>query len=442
MDDVRQYLDTVLESIRSFSVEFASIWLPIQLGLLLVAAVIAYGCKIWIRKHVHFAAKLTGVPPVIRQILLAVTINLPVIIFALITAVMYQTMLEVASPARVYLLNIATSLATAWVVISLFAALLRNHFVNRAVAVTAWTIAALSILGLLGNTTKMLDSVALPIGDVRISPLLILKTAILLMVALWAAVVFGNFLDKRIQHTTDLTPSIQILLGKVVRLSLVALAVAIVLNMVGINLSALAWFSGAVGVGVGFGLQKIVSNLVSGIILLLDKSIKPGDLIAVADEVGWVTTISARYTLVTLRDGREILLPNEDLVTQRVVNWSHSNSRVRLEVLFGVSYASDPHKVRKVALAALEGIPRILKMPPPHCSLLKFGDFSLDFALRFWIEDPINGVGNVRSEVMFAVWDAFKREGIEIPYPMHDVRVVNGTGSLGNGLEAKAAQSI
>jgi len=442
MDDVRQYLDTVLESIRAFSVEFASIWLPIQLGLLLVAAAIAYGCKVWIRKHVHFAARLTGVPPIIRQILLAVTVNLPVIIFALVTAVMYQTMLEVASPARVYLLNIATSLATAWVVISLFAALLRNHFVNRAVAITAWTIAALSILGLLGNTTKMLDSVALPIGDVRISPLLILKTAILLMVALWAAVVFGNFLDKRIQHTTDLTPSIQILLGKVVRLSLVALAVAIVLNMVGINLSALAWFSGAVGVGVGFGLQKIVSNLVSGIILLLDKSIKPGDLIAVAEEVGWVTTISARYTLVTLRDGREILMPNEDLVTQRVVNWSHTNSRVRLEVLFGVSYASDPHKVRKVALGALEGIPRILKTPPPHCSLLKFGDFSLDFALRFWIEDPINGVGNVRSEVMFAVWDAFKREGIEIPYPMHDVRVVNGAGSLDAGLETKAAQSM
>ena len=425
MDDVQQYFDSFMESVRAFGVEFASVWLPIQLGLLLFAGLIAYGSKIWIRKHVHFAGKLPAMPAVVRQILLAVTVSLPVIIFAMTTAVMYTTMLEIASPARVYLLHIATSLATAWVVISLFAALLRNHFVNRVVAITAWTIAALSILGLLGNTTKMLDSVALPVGDVRISPLLILKTAILLMVALWGAVVFGNFIDKRIQHANDLTPSIQILLGKVVRLSLVAIAIAIVLNMVGINLSALAWFSGAVGVGVGFGLQKIVSNLVSGIILLLDKSIKPGDLIAVAEEVGWVTTISARYTLVTLRDGREILVPNEDLVTQRVVNWSHSNSRVRLEVLFGVSYDSDPHKVRTVALGALDGIQRILTTPPPHCSLLKFGDFSLDFALRFWIEDPINGVGNVRSEVMLALWDAFKKEGIEIPYPVRDVRFVN-----------------
>jgi small-conductance mechanosensitive channel len=225
--------------------------------------------------------------------------------------------------------------------------LLRNHFVNRVVAVSAWTIAALSILGLLGNTTKMLDSVALPVGDLRISPLLILKTAFFLLVTLWAAVVAGNFFDKRIQHTTDLTPSIQILLSKLIRLGLVTLAIAIVLHAVGINLSALALFSGAVGVGIGFGLQKIVSNLVSGIILLADKSIKPGDLITVGEDAGWVSTIGARYTLVTLRAGREVLLPNEDLVTQRVINWSHTNDQVRLEVPFGVSYASDPHAVRR-----------------------------------------------------------------------------------------------
>jgi small-conductance mechanosensitive channel len=232
----------------------------------------------------------------------------------------------------------------------------------------------------------------------------------------------GNFLDKRVQHATDLTPSIQILLGKLIRLTLITLAIVIVLNAVGIDLSALALFSGAVGVGVGFGLQKVVSNLVSGIILLADKSIKPGDVISVGDSAGWVSTIGARYTLVVLRDGREVLFPNEDLVTQRVVNWSHSNDQVRLEVPFGVSYASDPHAVSRLALAAIAGLPRVLPTPMPVCHLTKFGDSSLDFVIRFWISDPIKGTTNVRSEVMFALWDAFKREGIEIPYPVRDVR--------------------
>jgi small-conductance mechanosensitive channel len=422
MDDFGQLFDTMSEALRSFGAEFTSIWLPIQIALLLLAAAIAYGGAALIRKRVHLASVVSGWPNVIRQLVFATTANLPFIIFALVTGLMHTTLQELTTPARSYLLYVAVSLATAWIVISLLAALLRNHFVNRIVAVSAWTIAALSILGLLGNATKMLDSVALPVGDLRISLLLILKTVVFLLVTLWLAVVLGNFLDKRIQHTTDLTPSIQILLSKLVRLGLITLAIAIVLHAVGINLSALALFSGAVGVGVGFGLQKIVSNLVSGIILLADKSIKPGDVISVGEDAGSVSTIGARYTLVVLRDGREILLPNEDLVTQRVVNWSHSNDQVRLEVPFGVSYASDPHAVRKIALAAIAGIPRILSTPHSSCHLINFGDSSLDFVIRFWISDPIKGVSNIRSEVRLALWDAFKREGIEIPYPVRDVR--------------------
>ena len=213
------------------------------------------------------------------------------------------------------------------------------------------------------------------------------------------------------------------LLGKLIRIALVTFAVLIALSSVGIDFSALALFSGAVGVGIGFGLQKIVSNLVSGIILLADKSIKPGDVISVGDNFGWVDTMGARYTSVVSRDGREYLIPNEDFVTQRVTNWSYSNDRVRLEVPFGVSYASDPHRVHDCALAAVAKLPRVLEQPAPVCHLVKFGDSSLDFSLRFWIRDPIHGVSNVRSAVLFALWDAFKREGIEIPYPVRDLNV-------------------
>ncbi len=442
MDDMGQMLNTMVEQIRSVGVEFATIWLPLQLALLLLATGIAYGGATVLRRHIHVESALARLPAAVRQVIVAIVGTLGFIIFALVTALMYTTLLEFTTPARIHLLKVAASLATAWVVISLFAALLRNHFVNRLVAISAWTIAALSILGLLGNATQMLDSVALPIGDLRISPLLILKTAVLLLVALWLAIALGNFLERRLQHESDLTPSIQILLSKVIRIALITLAIAVVLHAVGINLSALALFSGAVGVGVGFGLQKVVSNLVSGIILLADKSIKPGDVITIGDDIGWVSEINARYTLVTMRDGRETLVPNEDLVTQRVINWSHSNDQVRLEVPFGVSYGSDPHHVHKVALEAIADVPRILPVPAPSCHFMKFGDFSLDFVLRFWISDPTKGISRVRSDVMFALWDAFKREGIEIPYPVRDVRIVDGARAAldrGDGKTATAA---
>jgi small-conductance mechanosensitive channel len=229
-----------------------------------------------------------------------------------------------------------------------------------------------------------------------------------------------------------------VLLGKLARVALITFAVLIVLGSVGIDFSALAIFSGAVGVGIGFGLQKIVSNLVSGIILLADKSIKPGDVITVGDSFGWVDTMGARYTSVVGRDGREYLIPNEDFVTQRVTNWSFSHDRVRIEVKFGVSYASDPHVVRRLAVEAAAAAPRVLHEPPPSCHLRDFADSSIDFVLRLWIRDPREGLGSVRNGVLLALWDAFKREGIEFPFPQRDVnmrqpvRVVMEPGSAGD----------
>jgi small-conductance mechanosensitive channel len=268
-----------------------------------------------------------------------------------------------------------------------------------------------------------LDRAGIMIGGLRITALLAIKTAALLLLSLWAAVVLSNFMDMRLRTYSDLTPSIQVLLGKLFRAAMVTFAVLIVLGSVGIDFSALAIFSGAVGVGIGFGLQKIVSNLVSGIILLADKSIKPGDVITVGESFGWVDTMGARYTSVVGRDGREYLVPNEDFVTQRVINWSYSNDRVRLEIRFGVSYGCDPHVVQRIAIEAAAATPRVLDVPGPSCHLRAFGDSSVDFALRFWIRDPREGLGSVRSTVMLAMWDAFKREGVEFPFPQRDVNV-------------------
>jgi small-conductance mechanosensitive channel len=423
MDGVQQAANTINDLLRSAMHELTSVWLLLALGLILAAAAIGTLVATLIRRRIDLTALTAGWSPLLRQFASHVLANLGTIIFVLVVAIMHAAMLSLTWPSRSYLLGVAAGLATAWVVIALVAGLIRNQFVYRLVAVSAWTIAALSILGLLQPTMAALDSIGIFIGDLRVTPLLVIKTSVLLLLTLWAANAASDFLDRQVRSAADLTPSIQVLIGKLIRLLLITFAILIVLSTVGIDFSALAFFSGAVGVGLGFGLQKIVSNLVSGIILLADKSIKPGDVITVGDSFGWVESMGARYTAIVTRDGREFLIPNEDFVTQRVVNWSYSNDEVRIDVEFGVSYASDPHKVIALALEAVKSVKRVLPTPPPVCHLKAFGNSSIDFILRFWIRDPIDGLTNVRGQVLLALWDILKREGIEIPFPQRDINM-------------------
>jgi small-conductance mechanosensitive channel len=428
MDDLQQLTATFTDGLATVGHELTSVRLLLQFGLILLAAVIGTLAASLIRRRLNVSALTAGWPLFLREFTRLLVANLGTIIFVVLVAIAHAVMLTLLTfPSRSYLLGVASSLATAWVVIALVAGLIRNQFVYRLVAVSAWTIAALSILGLLTPTMNTLDSVGVVIGGLRVTPLLIIKTSVLLVLTLWAANAASDFLDRRVRSTADLTPSIQVLIGKLIRLLLITFAIIIVLSTVGIDFSALAFFSGAVGVGLGFGLQKIISNLVSGIILLADKSIKPGDVITVGDSFGWVDSMGARYTSVVTRDGREFLIPNEDFVTQRVINWSYSNDEVRIDVEFGVAYTSDPHKVSTLAVEAARSVARVLIAPAPVCHLKAFGDSSLNFVVRFWIRDPIDGITNVRGQVLIALWDAFKRDGIEIPYPVRDVRLSEAT---------------
>lgn len=421
MDNVHRLAGTADNLLHTIMGEVTSIDLLVQLGLILLGAAAATLTAMLIRRRIDLTALTMGWPPIFRQFTRHVVANLGTIIFIIIEAIMHAAMLAVTWPSRSYLLGVAVSLATAWVVIALVAGLIRNQFVYWLVAVSAWAIAALSILGFLQPTMNALDAVGVVIGGLRITPLLVIKTTVLLLLSLWTANVASDFLERRVRHSRDLTPSIQVLIGKLIRLVLITFAILIVLSTVGIDFSALAFFSGAIGVGLGFGLQKIVSNLVSGIMLLADKSIKPGDVITVGDTFGWVGSMGARYTSVVTRDGREFLIPNEDFVTQRVINWSYSNDEVRLDVEFGVSYGADPHRVIALALEAIQSIPRILPSPKPVCHFKAFGNSSIDFIVRFWIRDPVEGITNVRGLVLLALWDTFKREGIEIPFPQRDL---------------------
>src|SRR5690606_18102213 len=250
------------------------------------------------------------------------------------------------------------------------------------------------------------------------------KAILFLGVLFWLAFSIGNFLDQRIQRSQELTPSLRVLSGKIVRVTLIIIAAVAWLSVIGINLTVITVFSGAIGVGIGFGLQKVVSNLFSGIIILLDRSIKPGDTISVGQTFGWIRELRARFVSVVTRDGREYLIPNEDFITREVINWSYSDEWVRLEVPFRVSFDADPHFVTKVAAEAAAKVPRVDNARnPPVCWMTEFGEFSLQFLLRFWISDPQKGLANVRGEVLLTLWDALKEHGIKVPFPQREIVV-------------------
>jgi small-conductance mechanosensitive channel len=286
-------------------------------------------------------------------------------------------------------------------------------------------VAALSIFGQLDWAADTLDSFAIEIGGLRLSPLLLIKAGALLIVALWATNIASNYAEGRINRTVDLTPSVQVLLIKIIRIGLMVIAIAITLDAVGINLSALAVFSGAIGVGIGIGLQKIVANFISGIILLADKSVKPGDLVTIGDNSGRISAMKTRYISVAAGDGRVFLIPNEDLVTQRVTNWTYTDKNTLVKIAFATNYDAEPRLVCKLAIDTAATAPRALKGKPPNCLLTEFAETGMKFSLTFWIAEP-DGVDGVRSEVMLALWDAFRREGIGVPYPIREIRVRGG----------------
>ena len=348
LTDFQDALVSIVTAIRvTLRTELSSIWLPIQFGIIALTAIAAVGLSALVRRKFDLAAATMGWPGYLRLAARALIDNFAVLAFILLIGIVRVGIEASVSHPRTYLLIVANNLATAWIVIAILTSLIRNHFINRVVAVTAWTIAALSIMGLLDGTVAALNSRAIVLGGLRITPLLILKTSVLLLLAIWAATAVSNFLDRRVQASQDLTPSMQVLLGKLIRITMMAIAIIVVLSASGIDLSVFAIATGAVAVGVGLGLQKIVANFVSGIVLLADKSIKPGDVITIGEHFGWVTTMGTRYTAVDLKDGRELLVPNEDLVTQRVINWSYTSDRMQLQIKFSTTYDTDIKKTQE-----------------------------------------------------------------------------------------------
>jgi small-conductance mechanosensitive channel len=367
------------------------------------------------------ARKIKGAPGLLRLII-AFLNRLEWLLFALFLAIAYVGADVTGWPGSVYLLYSAMVLAGAWLLIYVVSHVVRSRILGKAFAVIAWTYVAATILGIADDIAAVLDSAGFAVGDNRLSVLGIVQAVTLFAFLLWLALSVGNFIDQRIRRVEELTPSLRVLIGKIVRIALMIFAVLLAMSSLGIDLTALTVLSGAIGVGIGFGLQKVVSNFISGIIILMDRSIKPGDTISLGDTFGWIRELRARFVSVVTRDGREFLIPNEDFITREVINWSFSDEYVRLDVPFGVSYDSDPHEVTRLAIEAASSVDRVdSTWKPPVCWMTAFGDSAIEFKLRFWIIDPQQGLTNIRGKVLLALWDAFKEAGVQIPYPHREV---------------------
>ncbi|HEY0235170.1 MAG TPA: mechanosensitive ion channel domain-containing protein [Afipia sp.] len=422
-NDIQNALNATMQSVAS---QIASPWFYLQAAIVLIAAGLSLAAAKFLRSKLDITSLAMGLPAPLRILIRVLMQHAGTIVFVLLTWIARVALVHSGLLNRGYLLATATSLASAWIIIRLATSLIRNEFVVRVVSLAAWTVAALSIIGRLDDAEDALDSVSIMAGTLRVTPLLLIKVTVLLGIALWLTGVLSNFIETRIARASDLTPSIQVLLIKLMRVLLIVVAIAVVMSMLGIDLSAFALFSGAVGVGLGFGLQKIISNFVSGVILLADKSVKPGDLVTIGDNFGRISAMNTRYISVAAGDGREFLIPNEDLITQKVVNWTYTDKNSLVKVNFSTNYDADPARVCALAAQVASAHARVMKSKPPGCLLSEFTETGMKFSLTFWIEDAYAGMDNVRSDVMLALWQSFKQENIRVPYPVREIRVRGG----------------
>jgi small-conductance mechanosensitive channel len=291
------------------------------------------------------------------------------------------------------------------------------------ISTSIWILVALHLLGWLPKVASVLDAFGYSFGSVRVSLLTVLELLLVIGVLMVLAAWLSKTIEAALSRSLYLSSGLKIGLSKTIKLALYTLAGLLSLNAVGIDLSALAIFGGALGVGLGFGLQRIASNFISGFILVFDRSIRPGDVISINEKFGWVQELRARYIVVRDRDGVETLIPNENLITTEVINWSYSDEQVRIKLPVQISYADDPEAAMEVLTQAAQTSQRVLQDPPPAARLMGFGDSGIDLELRVWISDPQLGVNNVRSELNIAIWKGFKAAGITIPYPQQDLHV-------------------
>ena len=345
-----------------------------------------------------------------QRVILPLTMLLVVILFKGILT---------ATESEVWLFDIFVPLLLSLAFIRISVFLLRRAYTpsplvrawENIISTSIWLIVVLHLLGVLPDVAALLDDLAISIGDKRISILDVIKVSVSIVIFLVFASWLSRAIERRVMRSRHLGISMRLAISKTIKIILLSLAVLIALNSVGVDLTALTVFGGALGVGLGLGLQRIASNFVSGMILLYDRSIRPGDVITIGNRLGWVQELRARYIVVRDRDGVETLIPNENLITSEVTSWSHSDKAIRVKIKVQISYGDNPEEAMKIMQEACIH-PRVLSEPAIATRLMGFGDNGMDMEARVWINDPEAGVNAVRSDINMAVWKGFQEAGI------------------------------
>lgn len=421
-------------STRNVLIEFAVLAVCLAIGALV-------GAELGRRHHRHKTR-----PIALSWRYLATQGNVvvtPIIVVFVLVLIAESSLL--AAHHDVSLLGAAARLILAYVVVRIgvlvFAATLGNKTWIQSwetrVTLFIWLAIAAEYLGWLDPIISTLDGVGIAAGKSRITVWSVLKLLFTLTLFMLVATWISRWVERRVKKLTGVAMSTRIGIAKFANAFLIALSILIGLNAAGVDLTALTVLTGAVGLGLGFGLQSIAANFVSGFVLLMDRSIKPGDVISLSGQAGtstenfgWVQELRGRYVVVRDRDGVEMLVPNQQLISNAVINWSYTDPRIRLKLPIRISYRDDPELALKILREACEGQERVLTEPEPVSRLMHFSDSGIELELRFWISDPQEGVNNVRSEVNRAIWRLFKEHKITIPIAQREIIVHSAPAAL------------
>ena len=400
-----------------------------QVGIILVALLLAHLIARQLTRHLVTWSTGEDVREITRLTLRTIQrVIFP--ISALLMVLLGKTILQALHlPAQFF--GIVITLLVSLASIRLIIYILRKGFSpspflkawENIISTTVWVVVALYLLDWLPLVTKNLDSIGFKMGDSRISLLSIINFILLVALFFTLAIWLTSHLERRVQASKTLNASLKVALIKLVKVVFITMAFLVALDAAGIDLTALTIFGGALGVGLGFGLQRITSNFISGFILLFDKSIKPGDVISVGDKFGWVQELRARYIVVRDRDGVDTLIPNENLITTEVINWSYKDRNVRIKAPISISYHDNPEQAMQLMVEAAHATDRVLFDPEPVARLMAFGDNGIELECRVWINDPQMGINNVRSDLNLNMWKKLREAGLTIPFPQRDVYI-------------------
>lgn len=415
-----------LEAARDQFMSVSTLW---QAGVIILAGFIGWAASRPLRSRLRARADRPEMTSVIARLYRSLA-NILWPVFSVIV-IWIATSVFAAMNYPNDVLRIVASLLNAWIVVRFVTSNMRRSLWTTFIAAFAWIVAALYILRLLDPVTAALNEASVTLGSTRISALQVLTSLFVAIVGLWVGRVAGNAAQSKLRGSTSLNPSMAGLLGQVAKIGFMAVAIVFAMQAVGIDLSALAIFSGALGVGIGFGLQSIFSNFISGIIILLERSVKVGDFIELQSGVtGVVNEINIRSTLVTTNDNVDILVPNEEFIKAQSINWTLRETKRRMHIKFGVAYGTDKELVRQAGLEAAKEVEWTYddgRSRSPQVWLVGFGDSSLDFELVVWLtDDAVKRPSKAEADYNWALLSALERHGIEIPFPQRDLHLKAG----------------